>query len=271
MMRIPIAFCLFLFSITLSFSQIQVKSYYENFSDGIVFYANNNEPCAISFKYKLTLENLKPSNGKENIVVIPANTKKFKVTTLTKINPKKKFNVRSSTWYNYGNHFQEEYAVDYAYCLPFRKGESYDVCQGYNGSFSHQKKNQLDFSMPIGTKIVAARAGIVLKVVDLNSKHCGTEDCKKYNNYIYVYHEDGTIAEYVHIKKKSATVKAGDTIEKSQIIAESGNVGWSTGPHLHFSVFLQRLGGERTYLKTKFKVDAVKEDYLVEKEIYTRN
>ena len=91
------------------------------------------------------------------------------------------------------------------------------------------------------------------------------------SNYIYVFHNDGTIAEYVHIKKGSARVKVGDFVNQGQVIADSGNVGWSTGPHLHFSVFIQRLRGCRDYIETRFKLeDGRKTDFLAEGKNYNR-
>ena len=271
-MRIFTINLLFYLSFTPCFSQLNVKTYYERTNEKTDFYVDNNEGCTVSIKIKLKLENLHSSVGKESILVLPANTKRMKLTTLTKIDKEKKYRVSGTTWYNYGNHFQKDYNKEFVYSLPFQKGESYYLRQGYNGHFSHQNKNQLDFTMPIATKITAARGGLVIKVVDVYNKHCYTQGCEKYNNFIYVFHEDGTIAEYVHIKKEGAKVKVGDTVKQGQVIAESGNVGWSTGPHLHFSVFLQRLGGKRDYIKTKFKLDqGLRIDYLVEKENYTRS
>lgn len=271
-MRICITSFLLFFSFMNCFSQLNVKTYYEKSKEHIVFYADNNEPCTVSIKIKLELENLDSSAGNEKIWVLPANTKRIELTALTKIDKVKKYKISGTVWYNYGNHFQKDWNREFAYSLPFQKGESYRICQGYNGHFSHQNKNQLDFTMPIATKILAARDGIVIKVIDTYNKQCNTQECEKYNNLIYVYHDDGTIAEYVHIKLKGAIVKVGDIVKQGQIIAESGNVGWSTGPHLHFSVFLQKLGGKREYIKTKFKLDeGLKIDYLVEKENYAKN
>ena len=253
------------------FAQLDVKTYYKNIEQGFEFYADNNEIIPISIKVTFKLKNLKSSAGNDKIFVVPAKTKNMKLTTL-KAMEKGKYDVSSKTWYNHGNHFLTEYDVDFKYYLPFQKGESYKLFQGYNGTISHHNKRQLDFTMPIGTKIVAARGGLVTKVVDVNNRHCDTKECAKYNNLIYLYHDDGTFAEYLHIKRKGAKVKIGDKVKQGQVIADSGNVGWSTGPHLHFSVFLQRLNGEREFLKTKFKLDeGLKTDYLVEKENYIRN
>lgn len=220
----------------------------------------------MSFK----LKNLKSSIGNNKIIVLPANTKRIEISKHTTIK-KGKYGFSSSYTFNYGDHYQNDYDEDFEYYLPFQNTEAYKVDQGYNGSFSHQNENAIDFTMPVGTKIVAARGGIVIKVVDINYRRCEKKECEKFNNKIIIYHNDGTFAEYTHIKKKGAKVKAGDVIQRGQLIAESGNVGYSTGPHLHFVVFFQKLK-ERKTLKTKFKInDGTKTEFLVEKKEYLRN
>ena len=252
------------------YAQINVKTYFEKIDQGTQLFADNYEPCPVSIRVKLKLENLASSEKEGQIFILPANTKRIKLNTLTIIKKDKKFKVGISTNYNYGNHFLNDYDSNFKYDLPYLKGETYKLSQGYNGKVSHQNKNQLDFSMPIGTSVIAAREGIVIKVIDVNTKHCGSQECEAFNNYIYIYHNDGSIGEYLHIKKKGAKVKEGDYVQQGQLIAESGNVGWSTGPHLHFSVFLQRLDGERTYLKTKFKLNDGSSNYLEENKTYKK-
>jgi murein DD-endopeptidase MepM/ murein hydrolase activator NlpD len=41
----------------------------------------------------------------------------------------------------------------------------------------------------------------------------------------------------VHIRAKSAKVKVGDRVQRGQVICESGSVGFSPEPHLHFTAF----------------------------------
>ncbi|MDT0553759.1 M23 family metallopeptidase [Urechidicola vernalis] len=143
--------------------------------------------------------------------------------------------------------------------------------QGYNGSFSHQNENSLDFSMPIGTEILAIRDGVVVKVVEKNDINCSTIDCIKFNNVILVYHSDGTFAEYVHIKQNGSEVKVGEKVSQGQLIGYSGNVGYSSTPHLHVSVFKHTIK-EKITLKTKFKINNGEiVDKLIERKEYSRN
>src|SRR5690606_27082696 len=129
----------------------------------------------------------------------------------------------------------------------------------------------LDFKMPVGTEISAIRDGIVVEIIQSNKRNCSTEDCKKFNNYILIYHSDGTFAQYMHIKQNGSKVKIGDKIEQGQVIGYSGNVGWSTGPHLHLVVFIPKINGIKT-IATKFLINKGKEsEYLKEKVKYKRN
>ncbi len=125
--------------------------------------------------------------------------------------------------------------------------------------------------MPVGTELFAVRDGIVIKVIDNNTKNCATKECAKYNNLIIIYHSDGTFAEYAHLKQKGAIVRVGDKITKGQLIGYSGNVGWSSIAHLHLVIFKQNLENRET-LKTKFKIEnGDKNEFLIEKKEYIKN
>jgi murein DD-endopeptidase MepM/ murein hydrolase activator NlpD len=51
-----------------------------------------------------------------------------------------------------------------------------------------------------------------------------------------VLHDDGTFGVYAHLRQGSALVRPGQRVSNGQLIAQSGNSGYSTGPHLHFAV-----------------------------------
>lgn len=95
----------------------------------------------------------------------------------------------------------------------------------------------IDFEMPIGTPIVAARAGEVVALRDEYSDGNG-RDLEE--NFIFVRHDDDSIARYFHLTRGGALVKLGSGVRQGEIVARSGNTGQSAGPHLHFDV--QRCG-----------------------------
>ena len=171
---------------------------------------------------------------------------------------------------NYGDHYLSKYDENYCYDLPFRIKNRFLVSQGYNGAFSHQNINALDFKMSVGTEVTAIREGTVIKVVEKFNTNCYHKECQKANNLILIQHPDGTFAEYVHIKFNGSIVKTGSNVNKGQLIAYSGNVGWSTSPHLHLEVFKQKISRRET-LKTMFRVGkGYKTKYLVQNKKYSR-
>ncbi len=243
-------FCLGTF---LGIAQENFEVYYKEIDMGYQIFAKNGEYSPVSVEINFNIENLHSSIGAKKIIEVPATTEAHFIAELTIEDIHKSFAMGYTIRYNHGNHLQTLYDEEYAYYLPYQKGTSHRVSQGYNGSISHKDEYALDFSMPVGTPIYAAREGVIVLVEEQFKKTCTTADCAKFNNYILVYHPDGTFAEYTHIQHKGALVAPGDRIEVGQHIGYSGNVGWSTGPHLHFIVFLQRFQ-ERETLPTKFKV-----------------
>ncbi len=111
----------------------------------------------------------------------------------------------------------------------------------------------IDFSIPIGTPVRAAADGIVVHVYDdcpnvkenINCITAGeverqAEGCEcnqGLGNYIVIEHIFGTktyYTFYVHLDKVDVAV--GKKVVKGEIIAKSGNSGYTTGPHLHFEL-----------------------------------
>lgn len=122
----------------------------------------------------------------------------------------------------------------YRYALPWRGGP-FRLSQGANGNYSHftrEGRYALDIAMPEGTPIVAARAGVVIKIEN-NQRGRGPHPS---GNYVRIRHADGSMGVYLHLLHGSVLVSAGQRLEQGSLLARSGNTGNSTGPHLHFVV-----------------------------------
>lgn len=246
-----IAFLLFCLSAKADF----VNIYYNETSDGYQVLVDNDQYCPVSIKFDFNLKNLKSTNNVENVVVIPPRVKGHVVTNFVVNNVRKAYRFGMQTRSNLGDHADKDYDREYQYHLPFKSAKNVLIGQGYNGKFSHHHENALDFDLRVGEEVLAARGGVVVEVVKKNSRNCtSNHKCAEYNNYIIIYHDDGTFAEYVHLKKNGSKVKVGEKIETGQLIGYSGKTGYASGPHLHFAVYLQELGGRET-LRTKFLVD----------------
>jgi murein DD-endopeptidase MepM/ murein hydrolase activator NlpD len=123
------------------------------------------------------------------------------------------------------------------YVLPFEVGRSFTVGQGNCSEGSHAEGTDVqfayDFLMPIGTPVVAARAGTVLLVEESYTDANRTAGME---NYINVLHDDGTIAGYVHLTRDGVLVEVGQRIAQGEIIGHSGDTGSSSEAHLHFHI-----------------------------------
>ncbi|WP_296320612.1 M23 family metallopeptidase [Winogradskyella sp.] len=141
----------------------------------------------------------------------------------------------------YGVYPFKAYDTNYNYSLPFLKGYSSKIIQGYDGDFSHYgafSAKTIDFDMKVGDTITAARDGIVVRVTQKHNKQGTSEKFRDYGNYVILYHEDNTFSQYVHLKQNGSLVKVGDSVKANQPIALSGFTGWTTVPHLHFGVYI---------------------------------
>jgi murein DD-endopeptidase MepM/ murein hydrolase activator NlpD len=119
------------------------------------------------------------------------------------------------------------------YKLPWKANVARFVSQG-NRSFTSHRGTHLyawDFWMPVGTEVVAAREGQVVKI-EQNFRGIGLN-----SNFIVIQHRDETRAMYAHIKTGGAVAQIGESVRQGQLIAYSGMVGQTINPHLHFVVF----------------------------------
>lgn len=233
------------------------------------FFVQNLEAGEVTASFTLGLDNLKASVKLPYTSTYPARqtTEAF---TVSPINPKAGWGFTYTNQFVIGNHLavHDDSSI---YLLPYAAIEGFRVTQGYNGSYSHSGPDQyaIDFKMPAGTPVHAARGGVVVKVKNDSGIGGPSRKFEACANYVLIRHSDGTVANYAHLQKGSSTVKAGQTVEAGDRIALSGNTGFTSGPHLHFSVFKTRAdGGGRESLPVKFATAGASGITLVEGSNY---
>jgi murein DD-endopeptidase MepM/ murein hydrolase activator NlpD len=99
--------------------------------------------------------------------------------------------------------------------------------QVYNGS-GH---NGVDFGASVGTPILAAESGIVVGTGNTDASCVGVS----YGKWVLIKHSNGLTTLYAHLSR--IDVVGGQSVTALQKIGLSGNTGYSTGPHLHFTVY----------------------------------
>ena len=133
---------------------------------------------------------------------------------------------------------------DRPYRAPFAVANEHQISQSFPVGITHTTPDSwyaVDIAMPIGTDIYAARGGMVFEVASTNFRG-GTdpdEDAAS-ANIVRIMHDDGSHAVYAHLNWNSIRVRPGDRVERGEYIADSGNTGFTTGPHLHFAVMINR-------------------------------
>jgi murein DD-endopeptidase MepM/ murein hydrolase activator NlpD len=126
------------------------------------------------------------------------------------------------------------------YRAPFALGTTFTVSQAYPSRVTHvtpDTQYAVDFAMPDGTPIYAAREGTVINVRHDSFRGAPAPAMIDQANFILILHDDGTIGVYGHLQWDSIRVRIGQHVARGEYIANSGNTGFTTGPHLHFAVW----------------------------------
>jgi murein DD-endopeptidase MepM/ murein hydrolase activator NlpD len=130
--------------------------------------------------------------------------------------------------------------------------------------------NGVDYASAVGTDVFAIAKGTVIfagpSTIKLPSGQPGG------GGYIIkIRHKvngEWITSSYMHLRKGSISVRKGQKVVEGQAIAESGNTGASTGPHLHFEIqrgkyYIYTSNGTRytepvSYIKTQRALDKLK-------------
>jgi murein DD-endopeptidase MepM/ murein hydrolase activator NlpD len=99
------------------------------------------------------------------------------------------------------------------------------------GAYGGKGHNGVDFQAAIGTPVKAALSGTVLVTGNTDVARA----CYSYGKYVLLRHPNGLTTLYAHLS--SIAVSSGQSVGTGDVIGYSGNTGYSTGPHLHFTVY----------------------------------
>lgn len=113
------------------------------------------------------------------------------------------------------------YPINGKYRLTSRFGRRADPFTGIASSHTG-----IDLAISQGTPIKATMSGKIIAVGYTNV----------YGNYVIIDHENGYQTLYAHMQKPSP-LKKGQRVAQGKQIGLVGNTGYSTGPHLHFTVY----------------------------------
>jgi murein DD-endopeptidase MepM/ murein hydrolase activator NlpD len=100
-----------------------------------------------------------------------------------------------------------------------------------SGAYRGKGHNGVDFRASVGTPVKAALGGVVRGMGDTD------QTCRNasYGKWILIEHGNGLSTLYAHFSLMR--VEVGQSVNTGEVIGYSGNTGYATGPHLHFSVF----------------------------------
>jgi murein DD-endopeptidase MepM/ murein hydrolase activator NlpD len=245
----------------------QVCVYAASSPDGVSYRVRNAGPVAATVTLSFeVLRNLRPTDPVPVVRVVPAGESVLLVH-LVQVDSLAGVGAHPFVEIDLGSDATEPDTLA-RYALPFGGEDRRQLIAGY-GSDTHLRENfySLDFRMPEGTPVLAARAGVVVEVQDGFTRGGLRPELIERANLVAVAHADGTMASYGHLLPGVA-VAIGDTVVRGQRLGLSGSTGFSATPHLHFHVGKRLMGGMDRTIPVRFRNEDGAEVEMVEGRWY---
>jgi murein DD-endopeptidase MepM/ murein hydrolase activator NlpD len=198
---------------------------------GVALVAVNGCACTVEFAVKAGT----PTGERTGHAVVPAQSERVLLELEAADGP-------STIRFEYGYFVGEpgaQHRPSQPYRAPFAAARRFMVTQAPPTAVTHfdaSSRNAIDIDMPVGTAVHAARAGTVINVAARHFRSGLTPQHLDEANFVQVLHDDGTYAIYAHLQLDTVRVRPGQRVARGEYLANSGNTGFSSGPHLHFVV-----------------------------------
>lgn len=149
------------------------------------------------------------------------------------------------------------------YSVPLRKDKITAFgSKGISPTHQGQLSNAIDFFVPEGTEVMAACRGKVVELRSSSTEKGTTVDFWDRGNFVEIYHpEFKEYTWYEHLMADKVFVKVGEMVKEGQVIALSGNTGFTEVPHLHFQVHRYLGEGWERYVTLRARLRWDKDRY----------
>jgi murein DD-endopeptidase MepM/ murein hydrolase activator NlpD len=236
------------------FEKPEIRVLERSARNGIVLIAQNTYFAPIQIAFRLNaVENVSAATPRTGLKVLPPRSE-TELVVVGKAVEHVELRFESTFQYLPGEP-GAEHRPERPYRLPYALSTGIRVSQAYPDTKTHldpASQHAVDFVMPIGTDIFAARDGVVIEVAsDFFESGTNLAVDGPRANVVRVLHDDGTMALYVHLNWNTIRVVPGQHVRRGEYLADSGNTGFSTGPHLHF-VVQRNQGGSLISVPLKF-------------------
>jgi murein DD-endopeptidase MepM/ murein hydrolase activator NlpD len=221
------------------FEKPEIRLLQRSARDGVALIAQNTYFAPIQIAFRLNaLENMSADTPRTGLKVLPPRSETELVVVGKAV---EQVDLRFESEFQYlPGEPGAEHRPTQPYRLPYALSTSVRVSQAFPDTKTHTDRasqHAVDFVMPIGTDIFAAREGVVIEVAsDFFESGTDLQVDGPRANIVRLLHDDGTMALYVHLNWNTIRVVPGQRVRRGEYLADSGNTGFSTGPHLHFVV-----------------------------------